>query len=191
MINDSQQHNHLLTLLQVFAKLVGQVNDLNFIKKSSPHSLSKRQFEILKILYHSGPYTVSDLSMFLMISKPATSKSVNALVKAGLVKRTVPPLDRRKVAVQLLRPGREMVQRYYDAIAAQGHRILSQFTPQEVEALEQTLTKYLRALLEEYRHQTDLICMNCNSRFLEECPLVEEGQPFCYHAIVETAAEVL
>ncbi len=191
MINDSQNHDHLMTLLQVFAKLVDQVNDFNFIKRSSPYSLSKRQFEILKILYHSGPYTVSDLAMFLMISKPASSKSVNALVKAGLVKRAVPPLDRRKVLVTLLAPGKEMVRRYYAAISAQGKRILSQFTANEVTALETTLTKYLRALLEEYRHQTDLICMNCNSRFLEECPLVEEGQPFCYHAIVETAAEVI
>ncbi len=191
MINDSKHHDHLLSLLQVFAKLLDQVNDLNYIKRSSSYNLSKRQFEILKILYHSGPYTVSDLSMFLMISKPATSKSVNALVKAGLVTREVPPLDRRKVLVTLLPPGKEMVQRYHAALRAQGKRILSQFTPAEVQALETTLTKYLRALLEEYRHQTDLICMNCNSRFLEECPLVEEGQPFCYHAIVETAAEVI
>ncbi|MFQ6612919.1 MAG: MarR family winged helix-turn-helix transcriptional regulator [Fidelibacterota bacterium] len=190
MVNNKTNKQRIPTLLQTLSKFIIQVNEVSFLKQSTRLPLSTRQFEILKILSNSGPCTVSDLSLFLSISKPATSKSVNNLVKHNLVQRDIPPLDRRKILVKILPGGSKIVRQYNTMVHEQSTRILKMFSEKELNLFENILQKYIRSLLEEYRHETDIICLNCNSRFLEDCPFVAEGQPLCYHAIVEATAEM-
>jgi DNA-binding MarR family transcriptional regulator len=185
MVNNKPTRHRIATLLQTLSKFILQVNEVSFLKQSTSLPLSTRQFEILKILFNTGPCTVSDLSLFLSISKPATSKSVNNLVKYKLVQRDVPPLDRRKILVKILPEGMNIVRQYTTMVHEQSARILKLFSEKELTLFETVLQKYIRALLEEYRHETDIICLNCQSRFLDDCPFIEEGHPLCYHAIVE------
>lgn len=176
-------------LIQVLSKLTNQIIDLDFIKESTDLPLSRRQFEILKILHVSGPFSVSDLARFLMISRPAASKSVHHLVTHGLVERNIPDTDRRMAIVRILPDGEQIVERYFQIRHQRERAVFAHFDDKELQELEKTLHRYITILLHEYRHEADLICLHCNATFSETCPLVEEGRVSCYHTIVEAPVE--
>jgi DNA-binding MarR family transcriptional regulator len=56
-----------------------------------------------------GDLSLSGLATALGLDKSTLSRTVDALVKAGLVDRTVDPVDRRAVRLTLTPPGRERV----------------------------------------------------------------------------------
>ncbi len=57
---DIPQEQRITHLFRVLSRFIHQVTELDFIRKSSDLPLSRRQFDILKILYVSGPFTVSE-----------------------------------------------------------------------------------------------------------------------------------
>ena len=63
--------------------------------------LSARQMAILLTVYDApGPHTVRGLASGLGLHKPAITRALDMLGRAGLVRRKRDPLDRRSVLVQ-------------------------------------------------------------------------------------------
>ncbi|MFQ6608467.1 MAG: MarR family winged helix-turn-helix transcriptional regulator [Fidelibacterota bacterium] len=176
-------------LLYILSKFINQIVEQNLIAESSVVSLSRRQFEILKILHISGAFSVSNLARFLMISRPAASKSVHNLVTHGLVERTIPDTDRRMAIVRILPEGERIVERYFQLRRQKENRIFTHFDNKELAELERILHQYITILLHEYRHEVDLICLHCNTSYSEACPLLKEGNKSCYHTLIRSLTE--
>jgi DNA-binding MarR family transcriptional regulator len=185
MINEIPSKERLTFLIQLLTKFSTYIYDINFIKKCTALPLSRRQFEILKILYVSGAFTISELAHFLSISRAAASKSVDNLVKFQLVQRQVPAGDRRKAVVSILPKGEAISACYFQLLQEQENLLLDHFTPAELEQFENFVNRYIRMLMAEYLYDADLVCLSCNTKFSDECPLVEEGHASCYHMVVE------
>lgn len=178
-------------LLRILSKFINQIADLSLIEESTDISLSRRQFEILKILYVSGAFSVSDLARFLMISRAAASKSIHNLVQSGLIQRTTPETDRRMAIVAILPVGKRIVQKYFELLHQQESRITDYFDKKELNTLENTISRYIRFLMNEYQDKADIICLHCNTQFADSCPLALEGQKSCYHAVVQSEVNVV
>ena len=63
--------------------------------------------KLLTAIGSNEPATLSDVAKALGRGAPAVSRSVDALVRAGLVERTQDPGNRRRLALKLTQSGRE------------------------------------------------------------------------------------
>ena len=63
--------------------------------------------KLLSSIASKEPATLNDVAKVVGRGAPAVSRSVDALVKAGLVERTQDPNNRRRLALRLTREGRD------------------------------------------------------------------------------------
>jgi DNA-binding MarR family transcriptional regulator len=65
--------------------------------------------KLLSAIVSSEPSTLNDVAKTLARGAPAVSRSVDALVRAGLVERTQDPKNRRRLALRLTQGGRDQL----------------------------------------------------------------------------------
>jgi len=63
--------------------------------------------KLLLAIAHREPATLNQVAKLVGRGAPAVSRSVDALVRAGLVERTQDPNNRRRLALRLTEKGRE------------------------------------------------------------------------------------
>ncbi len=94
-----------------------------------------------------GPMRAGELAHQCMLTPPAVTELVEALVGDGLVRRDEDPSDRRAVRVSLAPAGRRQVERYQDAIALSLGDVIARLDPLARERLRLALDD-LRSALE-------------------------------------------
>jgi len=93
------------------------------------------QYQTLRTVGAAGPIRLGDLAAATAMTPSNASKIVAELVDAGLVTRTVPRSDRRVTLIELTATGQRAV-RQLDRVGRDMLRErLSQFRPDEVDAL--------------------------------------------------------
>ena len=86
--------------------------------------LSARQMAILLEVYISPPpHTVRGLSASLNISKPAVTRALDALSKAGFVRRAPDPADKRSILVQRTVKGSVFLSEFSDLVVASARAV--------------------------------------------------------------------
>jgi DNA-binding MarR family transcriptional regulator len=65
--------------------------------------------KLLSSIAAKEPATLNDVAKTIGRGAPAVSRSVDALVRAGLVERTQDPINRRRLALRLTQEGRNRV----------------------------------------------------------------------------------
>jgi DNA-binding MarR family transcriptional regulator len=65
--------------------------------------------KLLSAISSREPATLNDVSKVVGRGAPAVSRSVDALVRAGLVERTQDPNNRRRLALRLTQSGRDQL----------------------------------------------------------------------------------
>ena len=65
--------------------------------------------KLLSAIAGKEPATLNDVAKVIGRGAPAVSRSVDALVRAGLVERTQDPNNRRRLALRLTQPGRDQL----------------------------------------------------------------------------------
>lgn len=73
-----------------------------------PHGLSLAQWAVLVALWHNGNMNIKDLAQLTGNAPPATSRIVDRMIEAGLLRRTQDTRDRRAVTIALTDRGEEM-----------------------------------------------------------------------------------
>lgn len=104
-------------------------------QEKSSEALSDGQYSVLAWLDARGPMTPGELADAEHVQPPSMTRTVNALVDAGLAERTGHPDDKRQVLVAITDTGRREVaetRKRRDAWLAQR---LADLTPQEREVL--------------------------------------------------------
>lgn len=85
----------------------------------------------------------TDLARTLLLTPGSVTHRVDRLERAGLVRRTLDPADRRSILVELTPQGLEIVERAVEAHAAAEEQAVSALTPDERERLARLLRKLL------------------------------------------------
>lgn len=104
-------------------------------QERSSDAISSGQYAVLAVLEKEGPKTPRELADHENVQPPSMTRTVNALVDAGLVTRTAHPDDGRQVLVAITEAGAREVRetrRRRDAWLAQR---LAALTPEEREVL--------------------------------------------------------
>jgi DNA-binding MarR family transcriptional regulator len=104
-------------------------------QEKSSEAISSGQYSVLAVLDRLGPMTPRELADHENVQPPSMTRTVNALVEAGLVSRTAHPDDGRQVLVAITEAGATEVRetrRRRDAWLA---KRLADLTPEEREVL--------------------------------------------------------
>jgi len=72
--------------------------------------LSPERLSLLSVLVFAGPRTASELADIEMVSRPAITRTLNALEQAGLVRRRRSEADRRTAVVSATTHGRRLME---------------------------------------------------------------------------------
>lgn len=109
----------------------------------APFGISRGEFDVLATLRRAGaPYALApgDLSSALMITSGGVTGRLDKLERAGLLRRSPDPDDRRGVRVTLTDEGVELIDDAVEAgLAVQREVVESSLTPRQVEQLDDLL----------------------------------------------------
>jgi DNA-binding MarR family transcriptional regulator len=116
-------------------------------QERSSEDITDGQYTVLAALSNHGPMTPSALAEEQRVQPPHMSRTINALVAAGLARRDEHPTDRRQVIVSITEAGtthvRETRRRRNEWLAGR----LARLTPEERQVLAQA-TVLLRKVAE-------------------------------------------
>ncbi|MEW2508999.1 MarR family transcriptional regulator [Streptomyces sp. NPDC046870] len=116
-----------------------------------PYGLSRGEFDVLATLRRSGePYTLSpsELSATLMLTTGGMTGRLDKLERAGLLRRSPDPHDRRGLRVSLTEEGLRLIDEAVDDGLAQESTALSALDAAEADQLAGLLRKLLDATAE-------------------------------------------
>jgi DNA-binding MarR family transcriptional regulator len=104
---------------------------------------AKRQ--LLSAISSREPATLNDVAKAVARGAPAVSRSVDSLVRAGLVERTQDPNNRRRLALRLTESGREQLSNRSSGNATLQQK-LERLAQSELRALERAIEILERGL---------------------------------------------
>jgi DNA-binding MarR family transcriptional regulator len=86
---------------------VGHRRDMRLEERLHPVGLTLPRWRTLAVVRRMGACSMKELSQFCAIDRTTLTRSIDQLVAAGLIDRSIPPNDRRKVILTLTRAGEE------------------------------------------------------------------------------------
>jgi len=107
-------------------------------------SITVEQFHILRRI-RRGRNSVSQLAEAKQISRPAISRSVDALVNRGFITRTQNPQDRRHVQLDLTEEGEALVDAIFGNVSQWMGEQLSTLDEDELEGITHAVRNLKRA----------------------------------------------
>jgi DNA-binding MarR family transcriptional regulator len=102
--------------------------------------ISRVHFGILVALHHDQS-PISEIANEFLISKPQMTYIMNQMVKAGLIKRTVNPHDRRIKDTVLTPKGEDVFQRCDEYVKNNVRNMFEDLTKKELDELSTSLQK--------------------------------------------------
>lgn len=109
-----------------------------WISEGAAERADRARRKLLSSIADSEPATLNDVAHSVGRGAPAVSRSVDALVRAGLVERTQDPNNRRRLALRLTQQGREQLAKRVAAGSALRAR-LDRLAHSELRALERAI----------------------------------------------------
>ena len=153
-----------------FEHAVEDVIEEKLWRKIAGNQLSVSQLKLLKLIGLAGATTVSDVALFLGISKAAASVAVDKLVRLELIRRSEGPEDRRAIHLSLTDHGRRMLDDYDMALQVKLAEVFGQFSGAELHRAAELLDA-LSELIENHQARRDEICVQCGIYFRQKCAL--------------------
>ena len=111
------------------------------------YGLSEGEFDVLATLRRSGPgcaLLAGQLAAHTMLTTGGTTKRIDRLEKAGLVRRTRAEADGRGRVIALTPAGRDLIDRAFAEHMRNERRLLDTLPHEDVAHLERVLTGWLR-----------------------------------------------
>jgi len=88
------------------------------VRTHRPAGLSLPQVRALAFVNGDPDCAPSQLAEYLMLSRPAVTRLLDALVRRGLLTRRLDPADRRRLKLSLTRAGRARLEAYFERARA-------------------------------------------------------------------------
>ncbi|WP_158546933.1 MarR family winged helix-turn-helix transcriptional regulator [Oceanispirochaeta sp. M1] len=98
------------------ANLISKIHDLEASLKGQggDAEVTSLQFDLLQILYYSGPKNLSALSHCMNINLPNSSREVKKLTSLGFIQKESSPDDKRKTELSLTKKGTRKVEGFME-----------------------------------------------------------------------------
>ena len=109
-----------------------------FIADGAAERLDRARRNLLAAVAAHEPATLNDVAREVGRGAPTVSRSIDALVRAGLIERTADPDNRRRLAMRVTDQGRDVMA----AAPAAGRnlaQLLERLAPSELRAVERAM----------------------------------------------------
>ena len=117
---------------------------------ASRFTLSVPQWRVMAVLGRYEPISANEVGDRTVMDKVAVSRAVQAMLRRGLVERTVDNRDRRRSALRLSKRGRSIHNEIVPMALEYERKLLESLTPEERAALD----SLLKRLLSGARHES-------------------------------------
>ena len=116
----------------------------NFLADGPSERADRARRMLLSAVASNEPATLNDVAKSIGRGAPAVSRSVDTLVRAGVIERTPDPDNRRRLAMRLTQEGRTALQQPSESGVLAG--ALERLAPSEVRAIERAVEILERAV---------------------------------------------
>ncbi|MCP3741266.1 MarR family winged helix-turn-helix transcriptional regulator [Rossellomorea sp. BNER] len=107
----------------------------------SQYTITPPQFVALQWLFEAGDMTIGELSNKMYLACSTTTDLVDRMEKNELVVRVKDEKDRRVVRIHLLKEGERIIEEVIKKRQHYLQEVLKNFSPEEVQSLNENLTK--------------------------------------------------
>lgn len=174
-----------LSSARVFAKAVRDVIEGTVLQSVTNNKISLPQLKLLYLVAQADSVTIGDAAIFLGVSSPAASKTVEKLVRRRLLRRSDIQGDRRSSQLSLTEASRRMMEAYEAARNQKAIEIFSRYSP---EVLRDTaeLLDHLASGIASQDAPADKggnACMQCEIYYRQECRFGRFGARKCFYQL--------
>jgi len=166
----------------VFAAAVRDVFESAVLGDVAGNELTFSQLKLLYLATRAGGQTIGDVAAFLKVSYAAASKTVDKLVRRGLLRRAKTPEDRRASRLSATDAGRRLVAAYEAARHKMATRFFGQFSAKELRETSKLLDR-LAAAIVSYGGKPGEICLRCEVYYRADCPFGALSRRLCVYKL--------
>jgi DNA-binding MarR family transcriptional regulator len=116
----------------------------NFLADGPLERADRARRMLLSAVSSNEPATLNQVAKAMGRGAPAVSRSVDALVRVGLIERAADPDNRRRLAMRLTEAGRDMLRTPSESTSLASR--LERLAPSEVRAIERAVEILERAV---------------------------------------------
>jgi len=127
----------------------GRQRDLHFERALERAGLNIARWRTLAIIRRIGTCTMKELALYSTVDRTTLTRTVDQLVAQGLVERTIPPRDRRKVHLSLSPQGEAVYRQAVPLLLAGNAELLQGFSDAEIRATVRLLQSSVRRMIED------------------------------------------
>ena len=110
----------------------------NYVADGPADRAERAKRTLLSAVAHHEPATLNQVADATGRGAPAVSRSVDALVRMGLIDRVADPNNRRRLAMRLTQEGKDTLERPYSTRSALVEK-LERMAPSELRAVERAI----------------------------------------------------
>lgn len=158
----------LLGSAQVFSAAVSGLLEAQI--QEAGLDLAVSQVRMLALIERLPTCGIAHLADYMGVSNAAVSRSVDRLVRRGLVDRTAAGGDRRAVDLRVTRAGRTVVRRYQAAVRNALDQLAPSLEADRVREAIELLDRLSLVMVQRYA-DVDEACFRCGMHFREKCVL--------------------
>lgn len=169
---------------RVFARAVRDVIEGEVLQEVAGPKLSVPQLKLLFLVSRTDSVTIGDAALFLGVSSPAASKTVEKLVRRRLLRRSDIQGDRRSSHLSLTEASRRLLDTYEAARNRKAAEIFSQYSPDVLRHAAELLDHLACGIASQQAaaHQGQA-CMQCEIYFREDCRFGQFGARKCFYQL--------
>lgn len=119
-----------IALLRARENVMGPIREM-----LAPAGVSEQKWRLLRVLQESGPLDLTALASEACLLLPSLTRMVRPLEAEGLIHRSVPPDDRRRVVMAITPAGAALLAAHAERSAAIFARLERRFGPDRLEQL--------------------------------------------------------
>jgi DNA-binding MarR family transcriptional regulator len=176
--------HEFLSGARVFAKAVRDVIEGAVLQEVAGAKLSPPQLKLLYLVAHVDSVTIGDAAVFLGVSSPAASKTVEKLVRRRLLRRNDIQQYRRSSHLSLTDSGCRLLETYEAARDRKAAEIFSQYSPDVLRHAAELLD-HLACGIASQRADADRdeACMQCEIYYRDDCRFKQFGARKCFYQL--------
>jgi DNA-binding MarR family transcriptional regulator len=164
----------------VFASAVTDIIEQRLLDNVVEGQVTASQMKLLKLVATTNTYTLGDAALFLRVSNASASKTVDRLVRHGLLRRIEDPRDRRVMRLHLTRASRRLLAIYENDRHRKLLSIFVQFPDEELRRASELLDR-LSADIVDHNSNPQELCLQCGIYFRERCLLRQLVPQNCFY----------
>lgn len=155
-------------LTGLFSDIIFKTMTVQLLRELEDLDITLPQLQALTYVAEHQKCSIGALADGLGVTHPAAVKSVERLVKKGLVARAVAASDHRQAQLTATPEGRQLVNEIRLQRTQRLTRVLDRMLPEERLALIRGLEKFVTAALRDER-ALDGLCLSCQTLMPSDC----------------------